>query len=151
MQWKAVRRRNRSNGVTDARETLYILELASPQSTRLLIKQPVGEATVEFVRVDSGTQLRPLASPPAPQLPTRASLPQSEGGGLQVKKSPSPSRSGAAAMVQCHGDVRPEVSEIPPRVGVDRSRSARGRRRSQSRSSDARLPPGVNKSQQVGQ
>merc|ERR1719310_2147730 len=42
MQWTAVRR--------GASDPLYVLELSTPTSPRLLVKRPVGEGVVEFIR-----------------------------------------------------------------------------------------------------
>jgi len=49
-QWSAVRKSN-SGRSPDASRALYILELANAASEMLLVKRPVGEGQVEFVRV----------------------------------------------------------------------------------------------------
>mmetsp|Transcript_44183 Transcript_44183/g.127820 ORF Transcript_44183/g.127820 Transcript_44183/m.127820 type:complete len:529 (-) Transcript_44183:225-1811(-) len=48
-QWLAVRKSN-SGRSPDAKRALYILELLSPESDRLLVKRPIGEGQVEFMR-----------------------------------------------------------------------------------------------------
>uniref|UniRef100_A0A7S1L562 Uncharacterized protein n=1 Tax=Alexandrium catenella TaxID=2925 RepID=A0A7S1L562_ALECA len=48
-EWSAVRKSS-SGRSTDPSRALYILELANPKSDRLMVKRPVGEGQVEFMR-----------------------------------------------------------------------------------------------------
>jgi len=57
-QWSAVRKSS-SGRSQDAKRALYILELESAESDKLLVKQPVGEGQVEFVRVCSEQVAKP--------------------------------------------------------------------------------------------
>mmetsp|Transcript_88048 Transcript_88048/g.247489 ORF Transcript_88048/g.247489 Transcript_88048/m.247489 type:complete len:538 (-) Transcript_88048:64-1677(-) len=58
MQWKAVWRPPPGE-TPQAKDPLYIIELSTPTSSRLLVKRPIGDGTVEFTRVSAAMDRGP--------------------------------------------------------------------------------------------
>lgn len=85
-QWSAVRKSS-SGRAPDTRRALYILELPALASETLLVKRPVGEGQIEFVRAPQDEELtkpNPQSgsdgpSDPSPQGRTRSRSPRQRG------------------------------------------------------------------------
>jgi len=112
-RWTAIRKcsGNKAPPQLECSKPLYILELPSASSPTLLVKRPVGEGQVEFMRVSNGTSRQPKQQQQQQQ--------------QQQQKRPPPTEG-----LNGSGRKATADSQNAPRADPPRSRSPRPKRRS---------------------
>jgi len=116
-RWTAIRKcsGNKAPPPLECSKPLYILELPSAASPMLLVKRPVGEGQVEFVRVSNA-----VSRPPRQQQPQ-----QQQQHHLLLQKRPLPTEGLNGSSGKATADA-----QNAPRADLPRSRSPRPKRRS---------------------
>lgn len=111
MTWHAIR--GEPTSTLDPKDLLYIIELPTPTAQRLLVRRPVGDAVVEFVRAGAAAPATGAASAP----PARRS--RSRSSGSRSRSSRQGEKAPKAPKVVEGAAPAPRILNIGPGGGRD--------------------------------